>query len=401
MASDAPDQDLAFESAGPRERVYFDPPHSTAAIVTCGGLCPGLNNVIRSAYMELRHNYGVSRILGIRNGYAGLSKDAEHPVIMSNDFVSSIHQLGGTALGSCRGPQDPRQAVDFLQDYGIDMLLCVGGDGTQRGAHRLYEEITRRGVKIAVIGIPKTIDNDIKYVYRTFGHSTALAIACEALSCAHVEAKGSINGIGLVKLMGRDAGFIAAGATVASQDVNFCLVPEIAFTLEGPNGLLPALKKRLLKRRHVVIAVAEGAGQHLFDRCTDDRDASGNRRYEDIGVFLKAKIAEYLDAEGVSHAMKYIDPSYLIRSVPANTDDRILSDQMARYAVHAAMAGNTDLLIGRWNNQFVHVPIPMATATKKQMGLGGDLWRSVLLTTGQPRWPAPGHTVLEQERISA
>jgi 6-phosphofructokinase 1 len=386
---EVPHQELLFERAGPRERVYFDPFYSTAAIVTCGGLCPGLNNVIRSIYLELTKNYGVRHVLGIRSGYLGLNPASGlAPIQITDAFVSEIHKLGGTALGSSRGPQDPAVIVNFLHRQGINMLFCVGGDGTQRGAHMICEEIARRGLKIAVVGIPKTIDNDIMYVFRTFGFATALEAAQDALTCAHVEAKGAPNGIGLVKLMGRDAGFIAAGATLASQEVNFCLVPEIDFKLEGPNGFLPALRDRVLQSQHAVIAVAEGAGQHLFQECNGSCDASGNKQYHDIGTFLRDKITAYFKKENIQIALKYIDPSYLIRSVPANTADRLLSDQMARYAVHGAMAGNTDVLIGMWNNMFVHVPIITAIREKKRMELTGEIWTNVLLSTGQPRWPA-------------
>jgi 6-phosphofructokinase 1 len=328
-------------------------------------------------------------VLGIRNGFLGLNPDSGlAPIPLNDAFVSENHKLGGTSLGSSRGPQDPAVIVNFLHRQGISMLFCVGGDGTLRGTHQIYEEITRRGLKIAVVGVPKTIDNDIMYVFRTFGFATALEIAQQALTCAHVEAKGNPNGIGLVKLMGRDAGFIAAGATLASQEVNFCLVPEIAFPLEGPNGFLPSLKQRILQSQHAVIAVAEGAGQHLFAEQNGACDASGNRQYQDIGIFLRDTICQYFRQEGVPISLKYIDPSYLIRSVPANTADRLLSDQMARYAVHSAMAGNTDVLIGMWNNVFIHVPICTAIREKKRMELTGEIWTNVLLTTGQPRWPA-------------
>jgi 6-phosphofructokinase 1 len=386
---EAPHQDLLFERAGPRERIYFDPFYSTAAIVTCGGLCPGLNNVIRSIFLELTHNYRVRNVLGIRNGYLGLNPAAGlAPITLTDTYVSEIHKLGGTVLGSSRGPQDPAVVVDTLHRLGINMLFCVGGDGTQRGAHEIHKEISRRGLKIAVVGIPKTIDNDILYVFRTFGFATALEIAQDALTCAHVEAKGAINGIGLVKLMGRDAGFIAAGATLASQEVNFCLVPEIDVPLDGPNGFLPALKQRIVEKQHAVIAVAEGAGQHFFTEQNGSCDASGNRQYQDIGIYLRDKISAYFKQENIPISLKYIDPSYLIRSVHANTADRLLSDQMARYAVHSAMAGNTDVMIGMWNNVFVHVPICTAIREKKRMELTGEWWTQVLLTTGQPRWPA-------------
>jgi 6-phosphofructokinase 1 len=378
---------LAFEKAGPRERIFFDPEWTTAAIVTCGGLCPGLNNVIRSVFVELCFNYGVKQVLGIRNGYLGLNATSGlEPVRLTPDYIEQIHKLGGTVLGSSRGPQEPTVVVDFLRRNHIDVLICVGGDGTQRGAHRIYEEITRRKLCISVVGVPKTIDNDIMYVHRTFGFATALEKAEEAIRAAHVEACGAINGIGLVKLMGRDAGYIAAGAALASQEVDFVLIPEISFPLEGPGGFLPSLAKRLESNGHAVVALAEGAGQNLFDEESSACDASGNVKHHDIGLFLKQKICEYFAERNTPINLKYFDPSYLIRSIPANSADRILSDQMARYAVHAAMAGNTDMLIGMCNNQFIHVPIPVAIAQPKTVELEGDLWTSVLLTTGQPRW---------------
>lgn len=381
------ERDLSFEEAGPRASIFFDPPRTTAAIVTCGGLCPGLNNVIRAVYGELTYNYGVARVLGIRNGYLGLNPASGlEPIRLTTDFVQDIHKLGGTVLGSSRGPQQPEVVVDFLASAQIDILFCLGGDGTQRGAHAISAEITRRGLPKAVVGIPKTIDNDIPYVAMTFGYLTALEKAEEALRGAHVEARGAPNGIAVVKLMGRDAGFIAAGAALASDEANFVLVPEVPFTLTGPDGLLPALERRLQTRQHALIVVAEGAGQYLLDAADRRRDASGNVLPADIGPFLCDRIKEYFRDRHTPISLKYIDPSYLIRSVPANTWDRILANQMGRHAVHAAMAGRTDTLIGYWNNELMHIPIGTAVATKKQLDLTGDLWTGVLSSTGQPRW---------------
>lgn len=383
----SPPDDLSFEEAGPRRKIFFNPSTTTAAIVTCGGLSPGLNNVIRSVYYELKMNYGVRRILGIRNGYLGLNPNVgREPIELTNDFVEPIHKLGGTVLGSSRGPQDPEVIVDFLQSAQINILICLGGDGTQRGAHAIHEEIQRRGVPIAVVGIPKTIDNDIPFVKQSFGFVTALGKAAEVIRGAHVEAEGAINGIGLVKLMGRHAGFIAAGASVVSQEVNFTLVPEIAFPLEGENGLLAALERRLRARQHAVIVVAEGAGQHLFEQATEGRDASGNLAFQDIGILLRAKILRYFADRSIPVAVKYLDPSYHIRSVPAVAYDRYLCDQMGRHAVHAAMAGKTGLMIGSEHGQFIHVPIPTVVSQKKRLDVSGDLWRAVLQGTGQPRW---------------
>ena len=273
-----------FERAGPREHLFFEPAKTKVAIVTCGGLCPGLNNVIRSVYLQLHYHYGVPAVMGIRYGYAGFSPDATAaPLWLNAEMVDHIHQLGGTLLGTSRGPVGADMIVDFLEQRGISILFTVGGDGTQRGAHDVAMEIQRRGVKISVIGIPKTIDDDVQYVNRSFGYFTAIAKAKEVIDSAHVEAHCVHNGISIVKVMGRDAGFIAAGATLASQEVNFTLVPEVPFKLEGERGLLAALHRRMLERRHAVIVVAEGAGQHLMPPA-EERDASGNLLHRDIGL---------------------------------------------------------------------------------------------------------------------
>ena len=377
--------EISFEKAGPREFIYFRPEGTRAAIVTCGGLCPGINNVIRSIFMELHYHYGVKDVLGIRYGYQGLNPaKGKPPISLTRQFVETIHREGGSVLGSSRGAQDPRGMVDYLKKEGVRLLFCVGGDGTQRAVHRIYEEISRRGLEIAVVGIPKTIDNDILFVSRTFGFATALEKAREVIDCAHNEARGAPNGIGLVKLMGRDAGFIAAGATLASQEVNFCLIPEVPFALEDEGGFLEVLKKRILARGHAVIVVAEGAGQDLMGGEVEERDASGNVKHQDIGVFLKDRITEYFAGLGFPMNLKYFDPSYFIRSVPANGDDSLMCNGLARHAVHAALAGKTDVLIGLWNDVLIHVPIPLAIAGKKRVSPEGELWMGVIEATGQP-----------------
>ena len=380
-------EEQAFEEAGPQRRVFFDPAETTAAFVTCGGLSPGLNNVIRSGFLELTYNYGVKRVLGIRNGYAGLNPDTGlEPIFLTQRAVQSIHHLGGTVLGSSRGMHAPPILVDFLESREIDILFCIGGDGTQRGAHAIQQEVARRGLKKAIVGIPKTIDNDVAFVELSFGYVTALEAASEVLRGAHVEATGAPNGIGLVKLMGRDAGFIAAGAAIASQEANFVLVPEVPFPLEGPGGFLEVLERRILTRGHALIVVAEGAGQHLFDDEDGERDASGNKKYHDIGAFLRDRIKAHFAERSLEANLKYIDPSYAIRSVPANAWDRILTDRMARAAVHAGMAGKTDVMMGYWNQEIVHVPILASISRRKHMSLESDMWNAVLATTGQPDW---------------
>ncbi len=382
-------EDLLLEKAGPRQRIFFEPAGTSAAFVTCGGLAPGLNNTIRSGFYELRHNYGVARILGIQQGYRGLDPhEGLEPIELTAQGVDDINDMGGTVLQTSRGGRDPVDMVDYLETHEIDILFCIGGDGTQRGAHAIAEEVRKRGSARSIVGIPKTIDNDVPFVYTSFGYATALEGAADVLRQAHVEARCHENGVGLVKLMGRDAGFIAAGAAVAAQEANFVLVPEIDFPLGGEGGFLAALERRLLSRHHAVVVVAEGAGQQLFEEGHATTDASGNRRYRDIGLFLKERIKVHLGERGIGHTIKYFDPSYSIRSVPPNANDRFLTDRMARNAVHAAMAGKTDVMVGSWNQSTIWVPIAVATSERKRMDPDGDLWQAVLSTTGQPNWRA-------------
>lgn len=378
---DAPD--LRFEKAGPREFLFFKPEVTRAAIVTCGGLCPGLNNVIRSVTLELYENYGVRDIMGLRYGYAGLNPDlAEEPIPLNPETVDEIQRQGGTILGSSRGAQPEARMVDYLEENEIDILFCMGGDGTQRGMGDIADEVKRRGLHIAVVGIPKTIDNDIRFVHTSFGYSTAIDISHNILDGAHMEARSALNGMALVKLMGRDSGFIAAGATLASQDVNFALIPEVPFDLEA---FLNALRDRVRKSRHALIVVAEGAGQDLLSSGPEQFDASGNQLHQDIGLFLKQKIAEHFKKQDIPFSIKYIDPSYIIRNAPANCTDSLLCDCYARHAVHAAMAGKTGLIIGYANDAFMHVPVHMVTSDKQFVQPEGRLWSSVMATTRQPR----------------
>jgi 6-phosphofructokinase 1 len=373
---------LAMEQAGPREKIYFDPSKLKCGIVTCGGLCPGLNDVIRAVVLSLYHNYKVRTVFGFPYGYEGLTYRFGHtPVELDPAAVSRIHEYGGTILGSSRGNQDVSEMVDTMDRMNLGMLFAVGGDGTLRGARDIAEEIQRRGLKISVIGIPKTIDNDISYVERSFGFETAVSEAVESIDAAHTEAKGARNGIGLVKLMGRESGFIAVFASLARSDVNICLIPEVPFTMEK---LLANVRERLQSRGHAVIVVAEGAGQELLGD-THERDASGNVKFKDIGLFLKDRINAYFKGAGMDATLKYIDPSYTIRSVPSNAYDSAFCLLLGQSAVHAGMAGRTNMVVGYWMNTFTHVPIPLAVSARKKVDPDGWVWSSVLTSTGQPK----------------
>jgi len=379
-----------FVRAGPRAMMFHDPTWTRAAIVTCGGLCPGINDVIKALVNTLYLDYGVDSVFGIRYGYRGLVPDYGYkPIELDPDRVDLIHMNGGSILGSSRGQQDTDEIVQTLDRLNINVLFTIGGDGTQRGAGEIAAALREKNMPVSVVGIPKTIDNDLGFMERTFGFETAVYAAEPVISCAHDEAKGTFNGIGLVRLMGRDSGFIAAAATLANSVVNFCLIPEVPFQLEGQRGFLPALERRLLEKNHAVVVVAEGAGQDLFTDADERRDASGNVVHNDIGLYLKAKVRSYLDRREVEHSIKYFDPSYLVRSVPARGTDAIFCLHLAQHAVHAAMAGLTSVVIGYWHGAFTCVPIELAVRRRRRIDPRGQLWQSVLGVTRQEEYWEP------------
>jgi 6-phosphofructokinase 1 len=371
----------SFEIAGPRAKIFFDPKGLKCGIVTCGGICPGVNDVIRAIVLSLFHHYGIDKVHGFRFGYAGLTANPPLPPMeLTPQRVDGIHMNGGTILGTSRGPQDVAEMVDTLERMQISILFAVGGDGTLRGVHAISEEAAKRGLNISLIGIPKTIDNDIAYIEQSFGFQTAVTASRTAIYSANIEATGAINGIGMVKLMGRHSGFIAAYATLANSDVNFCLVPEVRFNREA---FLAALLDRLRRKHHAVIVVAEGAGQDLMDE-TGAQDLSGNVRLGDIGFFLKSHIERYLEQTKLDFTLKYIDPGYTIRSMPANPSDSVFCLLLGHNAVHAGMAGRTDMVVGFWKNKFTHVPISLAASERKRIDPESRLWKNVLASTGQP-----------------
>lgn len=372
-----------FEKAGPRAFTYFDPSKTKCAVVTCGGLCPGLNDVIRSIVLEAHYLYKVPSVLGIKFGLQGFIPQYGHDVVeLTADKVANIHQFGGTVLGSSRGPQDPEEVVDALERMNISVLFMIGGDGTMRAARKIVAEIEARKIRISIIGVPKTIDNDISFVTKSFGFDTAVDKATEAIQSAHVESLGVVNGIGLVKLMGRESGFIAAQATLALKDVNFVLVPEHAFEFDGEYGLLRSLEKRLNERQHAVIVCAEGAGQEQCEY-TGEKDASGNPVLCDVCTLIIRRIKDYFKDTGKEVTLKFIDPSYIIRSVPANANDCVYCGFLGQHAVHAAMAGKTGMVVSRLQARYVHLPLDVVTTKRKKLNIKSDYWRAVLESTGQ------------------
>jgi len=377
-----PGTSVAMEKAGPRELLYFDPSKTRCAVVTCGGLCPGINDVIRAIVLEAHHNYNVHSVVGIPFGLQGFIPSYGHELVtLTPESVSNIHQFGGTVLGSSRGPQDPAAIVDTLERMNVNCLFIIGGDGTMRAAQSIVREVEKRRIKIAVIGVPKTIDNDISFVTRSFGFDTAVEKATEAIQCAHVEATGVDLGVGLVKVMGRESGFIAGQAALALKEVNYVLIPECPFDLEGPEGLLANLEQRLEDRRHAVIVCAEGAGQD-FCRSSNQTDASGNPVLCDICGLLKEQIKAHFAQLGKNVSLKFIDPSYIIRSVPANANDRVYCGFLGQHAVHAAMAGKTAMVVSQLQSRYVHLPLHLVTRKRKTVNVQSDFWHAVQESTG-------------------
>jgi len=372
-----------FQLAGARKKLFFNPKKTTVGIVTCGGLCPGLNDVIRAVTFCALEGYGVKKVLGFQYGYEGLvSKYFHRPVELDTENTDDIHEKGGTMLKSSRGPQDVGEMVHTLKHYKVDILITVGGDGTLRGARALHEEIQRQRLPIAVVGVPKTIDNDISLVERTFGFETAVEGSWGIINCAHAEAKAYRHGIGLVKLMGRESGWIAASACISNSNVNFCLTPEVPFDLEGPNGFLEHLRQRLEKKDHAVVVVAEGAGQNFMEAGSGE-DKSGNTRLGDIGLHLRGEMNRWFGEKGVEINVKYFDPSYAIRSRPATANDSEYCLLLGNSAMHAAMAGKTNMIVGMHSHRLVHLPIPMI-GERKQIDPERWYWQTVLQATRQP-----------------
>lgn len=379
-------QPLSVELAGPREKIFFNPSRTKAAIITCGGLCPGINDVIRSITTTLFFNYHVRDIVGVKYGLRGLNPVCGHELVkLSPETVKDITSIGGSILSTSRGPQDVNTVVNYLAGLKINILFCIGGDGTIRAAEFITARIKKRGLKIAVVCIPKTIDNDLNLIQKSFGFDTAIEKAAQAIKSAHVEAKGAFNGIGLIKIMGRNSGHIAAWAALAQNDTNFVLIPEVPFDLKGRNGFLTALRKRMTFGGHAVVLAAEGAGQYLFNENTSsiEKDPSGNIRLQDIGLFLKNAIDDYFKKMNMEINLKYIEPSYLIRSVPANASDGIYCNSLGQYAVHAGMAGKTGILVALMQDEYVHLPLN-SVASNRKIDPRDDIWLRVLETTGQP-----------------
>ncbi len=377
----------SFEKSGPRKKIFFQPSSTKVGIVTCGGLCPGMNAIIYGLVRQLWNRYEVKNTIGIRYGYRGLSNNHVTPIRLTPQKVEDIQFLGGSILGTSRGAIAAKEIVDNIVKNKINILFTIGGDGSMHGALAISEEIFRRGLKISIIGIPKTIDNDIPYVITSFGFETAVEKASETIMAAHKEARGHENGIGLVKVMGRNAGYIAAHATLSTGVADLCLIPEVPFSLSGQQGIITNLVNCFKKSSSAVIVVAEGAGRDLFKTPSQKKDPSGNIQYRsesmDIGLLLQKEITKSLNKKKIKFSLKYLDPSYFIRSSAPNCFDRVFCTRISQNAVHAGMSGKTSMLIGYWHGEMTHVPLRALSSQLKRINPIGTLWFNVLESTLQ------------------
>ncbi|BAT74744.1 hypothetical protein VIGAN_01249100 [Vigna angularis var. angularis] len=367
--------------AGPREKIYYKPEEVKAAIVTCGGLCPGLNDVIRQIVITLEI-YGVKNIVGIPFGYRGFSDKELTEVPLSRKVVQNIHLSGGSLLGVSRGGPAVSDIVDSLEERGINVLFVLGGNGTHAGANAIHHECCKRRLKVSVIGVPKTIDNDILLMDKTFGFDTAVEEAQRAINSAYIEAHSAYHGIGVVKLMGRSSGFIAMQASLSSGQVDICLIPEVPFNFHGPHGVLSHLKFLLETKGSAVVCVAEGAGQNLLQK-TNATDASGNVVLGDIGVYIQQEIKKYFKEIGIHADVKYIDPTYMIRAIRANASDGILCTVLGQNAVHGAFAGYSGITVGVCNTHYAYFPIPEVISHPRLVDPNSRMWHRCLTSTGK------------------
>ncbi|KAJ8772384.1 hypothetical protein K2173_027561 [Erythroxylum novogranatense] len=317
--------EVHFRRAGPREKVGLFQARGSACLCShLWGLCPGINTVIQEIVCGLNYMYGVDDILGIEFY-------SRNTLNLTPKVVNDIHKRGGTFIRTSRGGHDTHKIVDNIQDRGINQVYIIGGDGTQKGAARIHEEVERRCLQVAVAGIPKTIDNDIA--------------------------------------------------------VSFAIV-LISILSGGFRWAFEYIEERIKENGHMVIVIAEGAGQEYVSQSMGavderDRDASGNRLLLDVGLWLSEKIKDHFTNIHKTINMKYIDPTYMIRAIPSNASDNIYCTLLAHSAVHGAMAGYTGFTVGQVNSRHAYIPIARVTETNT-VKLTDRTWARVLASTNQP-----------------
>ncbi|XP_037474293.1 ATP-dependent 6-phosphofructokinase 3-like [Triticum dicoccoides] len=181
--------------------------------------------------------------------------------------------------------------------------------------------------------------------------------------------------------------FIAMYATLASRDVHdCCLIPESPFYMDGEGGLLQYVERRLKENKHMVIVVAEGAGQDIIAKSiptSDQQDASGNKLLLDIGLWLTHKIKDHFKSKKMEMTIKYIDPTYMIRAIPSNATDNVYCTLLAHSAIHGAMAGYSFTIV-MVNGRHAYIPFYRVTSTRNKVKITDRMWARLLSPTNQP-----------------
>ena len=346
-------RDIRFGSFG---RKFMVKSAKRIGILTGGGDCPGLNAVIRAVAKPAIAS-GIE-VMGIEDGYLGLIEERLRP--LTNDDVSGILTTGGTILGSCNKAnpaayavkekgkwvtRDVRdQVIKSIADFKLDAIIVIGGDGTMSGA----ADLIKRGVN--VIGVPKTIDNDLWATDITFGHHTAVTTATEALDKVHTTAS-SHHRVMSVELMGRYAGWLTLRAGLAAG-ADIILIPEIPFDLGKVCDHCVARSKH--GKRFTIIAAGEGAtladGKQFIDHI--DKSSPDPIRLGGIAKFVADYVTENTGIESRSMVLGHIQ-----RGGTPTPYDRILATEFGYYAFELLKKDVANVLVVMKGGKLGSVPI--------------------------------------------
>ncbi len=357
-------------------------------ILTGGGDCPGLNAVIRAAVHRLVREHDIE-VVGSEDAFNGFLDDPQRLHDLGLDDVSGLLQRGGTILGTTnRG--DPfaypsvnsagehvlvdrsEELAQRVRDAGLDGLICIGGDGTLGISHRLMAERD-----IPVVGVPKTIDNDVGATDLTFGFWTAVQRATDALDALTTTAE-SHDRIMVVELMGRDAGFLTLAAGVAGG-ADVILLPELPFDLEIVAHKIK--RRKNYQRRYSLIAVAEGAYEQGGDVVTEKlhgAKAMGRlRKLGGVGKHVADRLGDMLDMETRVTVL-----GHLQRGGTPVAFDRVLSTSYGVAAAPAAAEGDWGQMASLRGGDVVRVPLEWAVGGKPRRVTEKHPWMLAARATG-------------------
>ncbi|MGA7341196.1 MAG: 6-phosphofructokinase [Terracidiphilus sp.] len=434
--------DLSLPEARPRTHLRY--PLQPGAmlgigILVSGGIAPGINAVIDG--IVLRHSLYHARqcargrrhsieILGYREGFKGLLRPGVHPQRLNSAAIRGVVEIGGSYLGTSRadellpgtGPNRNAKleaAIGRLQNDGVHILYVIGGDGSMSCAHALWHYARRKGYELSVVGIPKAMDNDILWVWQSFGFLSAVEEARQAILHMHTEVSSNPR-VGIVQLFGSDSGFIASHAGYSTA-CDLVLIPEDPMTMDdivthiserltdrfgngqdiaGPYALvvmaetaLPADARKYIDDPRVGLSEGKRGekealksfldnGRRVRGQTPDELRTAGLKI---VSRVLQDRIQQELEPREYWRDFRVItnEPRHLIRSIPPSVTDVIFGERLGALAVDNAMAGYTDFMVSQWLTEFVLVPLPLVVLGRKRVPTNGIFWKSVLSKTGQ------------------